>query len=175
MHSSNNYYALTAPRYSHVGERNTYAETKTLDPKTHKNSPLKRDTIWWSTSSVYPSKRSKETWKYSHFIETHRKELGIKQSFVHSCTWPKTYNNMDTHITELNQLLTYTIHKHITGLNQLIKWWSFLIMTAVNVASYMINTLNQMSYRHDILLFRWNILSIPHLQYLNMRIIWNGE
>ena len=31
----------------------------------------------------------------------------------------KIYNSMDTHITGLDQLLTYNMHKHMTGLNQL--------------------------------------------------------
>ena len=28
-----------------------------------------------------------------------------------------------------------------------------------------------MSHRYDILSFQWNILSIPHLKYLNMKIV----
>ena len=61
MHQSNIYYALTAPQYSGVGERSADGETEKSDPNTLKNSPLRRETPWCSTSSVYPSERSKET------------------------------------------------------------------------------------------------------------------
>ena len=60
MHQNNNYYALTATHYSRVGERRADAETEKLYPKTLKNSPLRIETPWCSTSSVYPSERIKE-------------------------------------------------------------------------------------------------------------------
>ena len=52
---------LTEPHYSRVGERRGNGEIEKLDPKTSKNSPLRRDTPCCSTSSVYPSKKIKET------------------------------------------------------------------------------------------------------------------
>ena len=87
MHYSNIYYALTAPRYSLVKERRTDGETEKLDPKTIKNSPLRRDTPWCSTSSVYPIKISKETWKYSHFTETHTKKHLLFQLLIDLLTY----------------------------------------------------------------------------------------
>ena len=44
MYYSNNYYALTAPRYSRVGERCVDGETETLEPNTSKNSALRGET-----------------------------------------------------------------------------------------------------------------------------------
>ena len=45
--------------YSRVNECRANGETEKLEPKTPKNSPLRRETPWCSTSSVYTSERSK--------------------------------------------------------------------------------------------------------------------
>ena len=60
MYYRNKYYTLTAPRYSRVRERRTEGETEKLELKTPRNSPLRIDTTWCSTSSIYPRERSKE-------------------------------------------------------------------------------------------------------------------
>ena len=59
MHWSNTYYASTAPHYSRIGERRADVETEKLEQKTPKNSPLRKETPWCSTSSIYLSERSK--------------------------------------------------------------------------------------------------------------------
>ena len=43
MHYSNNYSVLTAQHYSRLGERHTDGETEKIEPKTLKNSPLRRE------------------------------------------------------------------------------------------------------------------------------------
>ena len=47
--------------YSRVNERRANGESENLEPKTPTHSPLIRETPWCSTSSVYTTKRSKET------------------------------------------------------------------------------------------------------------------
>ena len=49
MYYSNNYYGLTVPPYSRVGERRAYGETEKLDPNKPKNSWLRRETQGCST------------------------------------------------------------------------------------------------------------------------------
>ena len=70
MHYNNSYNALTAPRYSRVGDNCVYSETEKLELNTPKNSSWERDTMVLYLICLSHQKKQGNI-KYSRFIEAH--------------------------------------------------------------------------------------------------------